>query len=235
MAQFQGFSSGKTRFIPIPAQFFTDLLPEIDDLNELKVTLYTIWRLDRMEGNFRYLRKKDFIQDKKLMNGLAKDNQHGINILNESLFRAIIRGSLLQAEIEPDGRLTQLIFLNTARGQAAVKAISNGDWQPSDDPDFPISLDLEKPNIFRLYEQHIGPLTPMIADMLKEAEDIYPAAWVEEAMRIAVGNNVRKWRYVDAILNSWQEEGRDDRTNKKGAQEDHRKYIEGKFSKFIEH
>ena len=47
----------------------------------------------------------------------------------------------------------------------------------------------------------------MIADTLREAEKIYPPEWVEEAMKIAVQNNIRRWRYVEAILKSWKEEG----------------------------
>ena len=52
---FGGFSETKTRTTSIPGQFFGELLPAIDHLGELKVTLYLLWRFDRMEGTFRYL------------------------------------------------------------------------------------------------------------------------------------------------------------------------------------
>ena len=63
-----------------------------------------------------------------------------------------------------------------------------------------MALDVERPNIFRLYEENIGPLTPLIAEMLRDAEKTYPADWIEEAFKIAVENNVRRWRYIEAIL-----------------------------------
>ena len=68
---FHGFPEGKVRLTPIPAPFFSELLPEIDHLGELKVTLYAFWRLDRMEGAFRYLRQADFAGDERFMQGLG--------------------------------------------------------------------------------------------------------------------------------------------------------------------
>jgi DnaD/phage-associated family protein len=97
-----------------------------------------------------------------------------------------------------------------------------------------VSLDVERPNIYRLYEENIGPLTPMIADMLREAEQTYRQEWLEEAIRIAVQNNVRRWKYVEAILRSWQEDGRDG-ANRRNPEKDRRKYTEGEFADFIEH
>jgi len=58
----------------------------------------------------------------------------------------------------------------------------------------------DRPNIFILYEQNIGLLTPPIADELRQAEQTYPAGWIEEAFREAVSLNKRSWRYIRAIL-----------------------------------
>ncbi|MFU8773012.1 MAG: hypothetical protein ACNA8H_11400, partial [Anaerolineales bacterium] len=70
MKKFPGFPEGKVRLTPIPAQFFTELLPQIDDHRELKVLLYVFWRLDRMESPFRYLKHSDFYEDEGFMGGL---------------------------------------------------------------------------------------------------------------------------------------------------------------------
>jgi DNA replication protein DnaD len=75
----------------------------------------------------------------------------------------------------------------------------------------------------------------MIADKLGEAEDTYPAHWIEDAVRIAVENNARRWSYVEAILKRWQEGGRDERTDRRDTEKDRRRYVEGEFSEFIEH
>jgi DnaD/phage-associated family protein len=168
------------------------------------------------------------------MSGLAKTKNKARTVLNESLAKAVGRGTLLESPVTLNDQESVLYFLNTLRGQAAVKAIQDGDWQPSDDPDYPIALNLERPNIFRLYEEHIGPLTPMLAEALQDAEKEYPPQWIEEAIRQAVENNVRKWRYVEAILKRWQEEGKDGGRDQRDPEKDRKKYTEGEFSDFIE-
>ncbi len=235
MPSFSGFPEGKVRFTRIPASFFSELLPQIDDLNELKVTMYALWQLERMEGDSRYLQLQDFSEDEVLMQGLSPKSAQALSILQQSLHLAVERGTLLKVELELEDVARKFFFLNSARGRATVENINQGEWQPSGEARFPIELIQESPNIFSLYEKHIGALTPMIADALKEAEKEYPAEWVEEAIRIAVENNARKWSYVQAILSRWQEEGRDEGRYKGNTEKDRRKYVEGEFSDFIEH
>jgi DnaD/phage-associated family protein len=228
---FKGFPGGKVRLTRIPAQFFSELLPQIDHLGELKVTLYTLGCLDRMEGSFRYLRYSDYARDERLMQGLGAEPTQA---LAEALQRAAGRGTLLMAEIPGEAGAEAYYFLNTPRGRAAIEAIKKGNWRPTGDPQLPIALDLDRPNIFQLYEDNIGPLTPLIADTLKEAEQTYRSEWIEDAIRIAVENNVRRWRYIQAILESWQKEGRNEQ-NRGDTEKDRRRYIEGPFAEFVKH
>jgi DnaD/phage-associated family protein len=93
----------------------------------------------------------------------------------------------------------------------------------------------ERPNIFRLYEENIGPLTPLIADALQDAEKTYPPEWVAEALGTAVKNNKRNLKYVEAILRRWKEEGHAKKQDRRDAQEDGRRYAEGEYADFIEH
>lgn len=53
---------------------------------------------------------------------------------------------------------------------------------------------------YKIYEQEIGGLTPMIADAIRDAEKTYPPDWIPEAIAIAVQKNIRNWKYVEAIL-----------------------------------
>jgi len=64
-----------------------------------------------------------------------------------------------------------------------------------------------RPNIFGLYEANIGAVTPLLADVLREAERDYAATWVEYAFREACNNNKRSWKYVEAILKRIKTEG----------------------------
>ena len=71
----------------------------------------------------------------------------------------------------------------------------------------PLNNNKEQKNIFKIYEQNIGALVPMIADELAEAEKTYPADWIEPAFQEAVKANARKWQYVKKVLDNWSRNG----------------------------
>ncbi len=231
---FAGFPSGKVPLTPIPRSFFSDILPAIDHLGELKVTLYAFWALAAREGRFRYLRRDELVADELLMKGLKLPGATAEQALDEALERAVARGTLLRVGPTGDGLDQAYFFLNTAKGRAGAAALENGSWRPSGDPRMPVELRLERPNLFTLYEQNIGPLTPMIAETLQEAEKDYPERWIEDAIQIAVRNNVRKWSYVEAILKGWRVEGKDDREDRGDTEKALRRYLEGDSADFFD-
>src|SRR6185503_1868689 len=186
MKGFSGFPPGKVRTIPVPSLFFSELLTQIDHLGELKVTLYCLWRLALKEGNTRYVRLNELLGDANFLNGLAPYKHEAEALLAESLERATSRGALLHVEIESASGKEDLYFMNTPKGRAAVEAMTRGEWRPTSDDDTPVEVLVDRPNVFTLYEQNIGPLTPLIADELRDVESEYPPEWIEEAIREAV-------------------------------------------------
>ncbi|GAB4427285.1 MAG: DnaD domain protein [Anaerolineales bacterium] len=214
---FKGFSDSES-FTQLPDPFFQTLLAEIDDLAELKVTLFFLWRVEHMEGPFRALCQTDFTEDAL---GLGADE------VAQGLENALRRGSMLKAEHDAD----VFYFLNTPRGRAAAKAFSQGNWRES--AKIMAGVVVERPNVFKLYEENIGPLTPMIADMLKDAEATYSDAWVAEALEIAVTRNVRNWKYVEAILKRWKEHGKDERRVRENAQKGSERYSKSEFDEYL--
>ena len=237
MKGFAGFPAAKLRATPIPDLFFSELLPTIDDLAELKVTLHCFWLLGQKTGAFRYVRLQELLADDLLLQGLETAERSGARALRQGLERAVARGTLLQATVERDDRTEEWYFLNSEGGRQIAARLQRGDW--TDLPELAraesIRLQLARPNIFVLYEQNIGPLTPLIAEELREAEQTYPAEWIEEAFRIAVEQNVRRWRYARAILERWRNEGKDDTTSQPGDRQDRYRYIRGEYAEFIEH
>ncbi|MCX6039395.1 MAG: DnaD domain protein [Chloroflexi bacterium] len=187
MKKFSGYTDSET-FTQVPNTFFRQLLIEMDDADELKVTLYALWRFEHMESRLRFLREQDFAE--------VVPNP------GAALEKAVQRGSLLQVE----KNAAALYFLNSPRGRAAAEAFAKGQRDvpagtaQSNPPP-------ERPNIFKLYEENIGPLTPLLADALKDAEQTYPPEWVAEALEIAVKSNKHNWKYVEAILKRWKVEG----------------------------
>jgi DNA replication protein len=231
---FAGFPAGKVRSTAIPVTFFSELLPKIDHLGELKVTLYTLWFLERQEGPVHYILFNDFINDQSFMEGLGETEEAAKSALAEALERAVQRGTLLGSSIKGTAADKMIYFLNSPKGRAAFQALQHGKWSPNAESHPPVTLKMERPNIYRLYEENIGPLTPIIADTLRDAEKTYSEEAIKDAIQIAVENNVRKWSYIEAILRSWQEEGRD-AANRRDSQKDSRRYIQGEFGKYIKH
>jgi DnaD/phage-associated family protein len=236
MKGFSGFPAGKLRFTSIPDLFFSELLPAIDDLAELKVTLHIFWLLSRKKGSPRYVSFKELSGDGVLLDSLKSLGQESEESLQEGLERAVARGTLLHVAVEHNGKRDDIYFMNTDQGRRTVEKMRRGQLELGVTvlPAEPLS-EVERPNIFVLYEQNIGLLQPLIAEQLKDAEQTYPAEWIEEAFQIAVEQNKRKWAYVRAILERWATEGKDDGKSKRDSKRDRRRYIEGKYAEYIKH
>jgi DNA replication protein len=233
MKGFSGFPDGKLRLTPVPNRFFSDLLPIIDNLAELKVTLYAFWALTQKEGKVRYMRLTDFLNDPEFIKGMGPTNEIAAEALLDGVERAVARGTFLHVNIESaDGKM-DLYFLNTEKGRAAVDGITRGAWRPNPDDEEPITLLVERPNIFVLYEQNIGVLTPLVADELRDAEQTYPTRWIEEAIQLAVENNARKWRYVLSILERWRTEGKSDGIGRRDSQKELRGQIPPEYKDIV--
>jgi DnaD and phage-associated domain len=219
MSTFKGFADVSAADIFLPEVFFSDALPGIDSLEELKVCLQS-FRLLQAE------KKEDpFLTPAMLAEA---DETLTPALLGPALERAVTHGILLAVSLRGEA----FYFLNTPRGRAIQKAAVRGLWNPQSGT--PAVLPAQRPNVFMLYEQNIGPLTPILSQMLEEAEATYPAEWLEEAIKLAVKKNVRNWNYVEAILRSWKEKGRNE-TDRRNTQENPRNYIEGDLADYIKH
>ena len=76
-----------------------------------------------------------------------------------------------------------------------------------------------RPDSFRTYEQEIGPLTPMIADALKDFEVTYTADWTIAAIKEASLHGARNMAYIKAVLQGWQANGFGNRPGNKPARQ----------------
>jgi DnaD/phage-associated family protein len=215
MSDFPGFTSSET-FTQIPDSLI-HLLKEVNDIAELKVTLYAIWRVEHIEGHFRGLWESDFEENALGLSG---------GKIRSGLGKAVQRATLLRREREA----RVIYFLNSPRGRLSAEAFEQGQWSESA---MGSSTPIKKSNLFKLYEENIGALTPLLSDMLREAEKNYPAAWFEEAFEIAVSRNIRNWKYVEAILTRWKEKGKDERKDQQNPVKDADRYTDSEFAEFI--
>ena len=218
--------------IKLPAEFLGRLMPEIDDLAELKASVFFLAALRQKEGNYRYLRRAEFIADADLMRGLAVIDRSLApeRILDTALAKALARGTLLCAEIDLHDEKRQLYFRNDKAGRDLQRQVQAGDWRPAYADE--IEILPPRPTLFGLYEENIGALTPMIAESIKAARADYPQEWIEDAMRYAVERNVRNWTYIQRVLEGWQQEGRRRETSGRHL-ERHKQYTAGQWKDFI--
>lgn len=234
---FHGFSR-RSKLTPIPEAFFSDLLPLIDDLAELKITLFCMWSLQQREGSYRYLTLDDFIADPAFMDGIRQTapDADPLATLRDGLARALTRGSLLCGEIPTLDGQQRVYLMNTERGRDTLTAITQGRVQVGEQ----VEILPPRPSVFRLYEQEIGALTPLIADGLTDLEGEYSAAWVTDAIRVAAERQARNLKFIRAVLERWRKEGRhtDEVTGRHGSTRDDgdgRQFVRGTDTAWIDH
>jgi DnaD/phage-associated family protein len=206
---FTGFP-GKVMHTPVPNPVFGPLLEQIDDLVELKLTLRLVWLFHQKRGYPRYVTLLETLKDQVLVRSTGASGDEAESIIRRALSAAVDRGTLVSAAIERNAKPISVYILNTEANVRAIRELGEVTGGYLDVVD-ETSNDAEtRPNIFALYEDNIGMLSPIIADELKLAEEAYPQEWIEDAFRRAVAQNKRSWRYIAAILERWEREGRSD-------------------------
>jgi len=196
-------SQRKTDFIYLPESFFTQAVPKIQDLAELKVVLYVYYLILRKQERPYFVTYKELLSH-ELMATM------GEKTLRQALNSAVEHDTLLHSTLNINGVLEDVYFLPAAIGQPSGV------------------------NIFTLYEQNIGIITPMIAEELKEAEKLYPPQWIEEAFKEAVTLNKRSWKYIARILERWASEGKDSGEYRRDIKKDGPdKYIKGRYGHLV--
>jgi len=237
MKDFQGFpSSGRVEFTSIPSVFFSSLLPKISDMAELKTTLHILAMLYRKKGYPRFVGFSELLGNAGLMEGLKEIKGTPEEVLRSALKMAAERGTLINLTLDREGNSEDVYFLNDDSGRKAVAKIERGEFKLKGmKPKEQAYVEAEElPDIFTLYEQNIGMLTPMIADELRDAEKQYPQDWIRDAIREAVLHNKRSIKYIVKILENWAVEGRSDGTYQRDYKKtDPDRYIKGKYGHMV--
>ena len=224
---FSGFPRN-VHLIPVPSPLFGPLLEQIDDLSELKCTLRLIWLLQQKKGSPKYVTHDELLADCVLGRALPGEGDDLPSKVARAMDLAVGRGIFLSGQVRHRSAGERVYALNTQANRDALADTVPGGELPNQAASKigPWEGATERPNIFALYEDNIGMISPMIADELKEAEGTYPQTWIEDAIREAVGNNKRSWRYIARILERWEREGRNNggpgRYSKKVGYQEHR-------------
>ncbi len=238
MEQFKGFPA-KMQFTSIPNLFFSRLLPQISDIAELKTTLHIFWLLYPKKGYPRFTTYRELLGNRSLMGSLREETKLPDEVLGNALEMAVKRGTILHIVLERDGAREDVYLLNNESDRQIVAKIRNGELDlpgmKAGGQTYPDVETEPPPDIFTLYEQNIGMLTPMISEELREAEKLYPAAWIQDAIKEAVSLNKRSWKYIAAILENWSSQGRGSGTYRRDFKKtDPDKYNKQKYGHMVQ-
>jgi len=235
MKPFHGFPA-KMAFTPVPNLFLNRLMPQIVDMDELKTSLFIIMSIYARKGYPRFVSFSDLLDNASLVSSLKQSGKPIEEVLADALKLAVKRETVLHLKVDSGDKIEDIYFLNTPADRQAMEKILNGEVKLSGIkagavPTIPTD---ELPDIFSLYEENIGMLTPIIAEELKEAEKLYPDNWIRDDIKKAVNHNKRKWSYISAILERWTAEGKSDGAYRRDSEkEDPDKYIKGKYGHMV--
>ena len=211
---FAGFPRG-TQYTPVPDPLFGLLLEAIDDPAELKCTLRVMGLLHQSQKRRqpRCVTSSDLLSDRTLLIGLKSLDVSPAEAIRQGMIKGVGRGTFLSVSVSRDGEEEEVYFLNDEAGQRAAENMAK------EGPGALAGATRERvtgeppgarANIFVLYEENIGMLTPLLAEEMKEAEQNYPWPWIAEAFKLAVTRNKRSWRYIETTLRRWATEGKGD-------------------------
>ncbi len=234
MSQLTGFPA-KMEFTPIPNFFLSSILPQINDISELKTTLHVLAVLYRKRGYPRFVTYRELLGNPGLVSSLRGGDKAPDEVLRSALEMATKRGTIIHVVLDREEVSEDVYLLNTESDRKIMAKIQNGELKLSGlkatektyiEPE-------EQPDIFTLYEQNVGMLTPMIAEELREAEKLYPEVWIRDAIREAVSLNKRSIRYIVRMLEHWSAEGKSDGTYQRYSKKGPDKYVKQKYGHMV--
>ena len=120
MKQFEGFPA-RMQFTPIPNLFISKLLPQIEDINELRVTLHIFRAVYGKRGYPRYVTLKDLLSDPGIIKSMGGKSEELNKLLSSALDMAVNRGTILRLELDHFGDSEELYFINTENDKKALE------------------------------------------------------------------------------------------------------------------
>jgi len=206
-------------FAHVPGAYVSQVMRQVGDNVELKVSLLAFYLLSRSREYPGYIMHGDLVLKAASLLGVDETT------CSAGIDAAVERGVFLRVQSRPGADAAY--FANVEADVEAIERLRES-WVSGG------SAVSRTPNIFELYEQNIGIISPMMAEELKDAQRTYPAEWIEQAFREAVTARKQNWKYVSRILERWTVEGRGSGAHRSGAlPDDPDKYVKGRFGRVV--
>ena len=202
--------------VGIPLSFMTETLPQISSPDLVHLIL-SCWRLEATDFSDGNIPVAALQRDQWLFpaDGTPSESDERSERMASAIEAAVLAGLLERPGRSGVETTVVRIPLHLRQPSAGIVAARDRSQLvlPADD------------SAFRLYEENIGELTPLIADQISVAVETYPPTWIADAILEAVTYNRRSWRYIQRILQNWSRDGRG--TGAGGGHEKDRRRHEG--------
>ncbi len=234
MNDFKGFPD-HMQFTPIPNMVFSTIAGKITDIIELKVLMHVFEIVYPKKGSVRYTSAAELASHPSLVQDLKNPAREVLEKALEALAKKniLLKCDLVQEQIEQ-----HIYFLNNAANQRIIEKINALEIPIEGLEPAAAATPAAAPeaDIFTLYEENVGMLTPLIADELREAQTHYPESWIKDAIKEAVSRNKRNWKYISSILERWSTEGKKDGAHRGSPKTntDPDKYVRGKYGHMVQ-
>lgn len=223
---FAGFP-GIARATAIPNLFFAVILPRLEEPADLLAFLWVARLTQEQRTDPRFVNAEHVWAAAGARESFGQLGG-GRDGLERGLTRCVAVGALLGLNLTGPGGEEIVYFLNNPASRRAVGRARAGELRLKPDTIAVAPPSEPRPGIFRLYEENVGTITPLVGERLLEAVELYPQQWIEDAFRTAADLNVRNWKYIERILKRWSEEGRSDEGAEGDSFEDRkRRYLGG--------
>lgn len=217
--------------LEIPERFFSEVLPSITNISELKTSLVILNEIGIRQKKDQCLSYSNIKELEQFASIETAENQTLVQLIDLTLRNLVQLGVVFSrssevGSVDPE----EIYFLDDLEGHTLSENLKFGIVSPN------VTVDNPKRDttIFDLYEKIIGIIPgAQIAQELMEAEKTYPAQWIEDAFDEAVAQDVRRWAYIRAILASWSNGGRGNYDGKTGGRNSESRYQSGKYGKIV--
>jgi DNA replication protein len=196
--------------LDISAEYQDRLFGHIDNLSEFQLVLRILFMVQHQSGFPRFVTRKQIEQDPLLTRLFGRKVTDTSGEINSVLDRSVRNGHLTKILVESTHGEQELVLLSVVENHEFIRRSDQREVNLSGlgrvriiAETLPVVQD-----VFSMYEENIGIITPIVADELKDAETNYPYEFIADAIKEAAERNKRSWRYVAAILRSWAQEGR---------------------------
>lgn len=194
------------RATALPNLFFAAILPRLQEPGSLLAFLWTSRLLQEQRGDARFATADQvWAQDGAAASFCAMGG--GRPGLDRGLASCTDVGALIALDLVGAGGPQRAFFLNDPGSRRAAARARAGEVVLLPGTAAREVVVESRPGIFRLYEENIGTMTPLVGERLAAAADLYPWEWIVDAFREAAELNRRNWRYIERILQNREAEG----------------------------